>query len=155
MAKTDKEKKEIIADFVECQNYSEVARKYDMSVNGIKKIVLADEESTKLCKEKKKENTEEVLQEMKKRNQKKITLLDKIFDAMESKLDKIDMFTNIKDLATAYGIIMDKELKIRELDIKERELKQGINNTQAPILNINIQNNDKLKEAFYEQEEKE
>jgi hypothetical protein len=32
---------------------------------------------------------------------------------------------------------------------------QGNGNTQQPILNINIQGNDNLKEAFYEQEEKE
>ena len=31
------------------------------------------------------------------------------------------MFTNIKDLATAYGIIIDKELKSLELKIKSKE----------------------------------
>lgn len=40
---------------------------------------------------------------------------------------------------------------IKELTDEE----QSNNNTQQPILNINIQGNDKLKEAFYEQEDKE
>ena len=35
--------------------------------------------------------------------------------AIEEKADNIDMFTNIKDLATAYGIILDKELKVLEM----------------------------------------
>ena len=42
-------------------------------------------------------------------------ILDKILKAIETKADDIDMFTNIKDLATAYGIILDKELKVLEL----------------------------------------
>ena len=37
---------------------------------------------------------------------------------IEEKADNIDMFTNIKDLATAYGIILDKELKVLELNKK-------------------------------------
>ena len=42
-------------------------------------------------------------------------ILDKILKAIEEKSENIDMFTNIKDLATAYGIILDKELKVLEL----------------------------------------
>ena len=42
-------------------------------------------------------------------------ILDKILKAIEEKSDNIDMFTNIKDLATAYGIILDKELKFIEI----------------------------------------
>ena len=137
MAKTDKEKKEIIADFVECQNYSEVARKYNMSVNAIKNIVLADDSTAKLCKQKNDENTEDVLRAMEKRSKKKIQLIDKIFEAMDGKLDNIDMFTNIKDLATAYGIIMDKELKRYELHLKNKELIDGNNNNVQRVQIIN------------------
>ena len=43
------------------------------------------------------------------------------------------MFTNIKDLATAYGIIMDKELKIRELNLKEQEIKENKNNNKDTL----------------------
>jgi len=121
---SNKTKKQIIAYYAECNNYSETARRFNISVNGVKKIVLKDEESAKLFKQKSKENTEEVIEAMKKRTQKKIALIDKIFDAMDDKLDNVDMFTNIKDLATAYGIIMDKELKIKELNIKAEELKK-------------------------------
>lgn len=39
----------------------------------------------------------------------------------ETKAEELDMFTNIKDLATAYGIILDKELKLKEIDQKLNE----------------------------------
>ena len=131
MAKlTDKQKKEIIADYVECQNYSEVARNFNISEGTVRNIIKSDnnKEITKKCEQKNKENTEEVLEAMKKRSKTKINLLDKIFEAMDGKLNNIDMFTNIKDLATAYGIIMDKELKLKELEIKEKEL--GTDNSE-------------------------
>ena len=124
MAKlTDKQKKEIIASYVECQNYSEVGRRFNIGESTVRNIVKdsKNKDIAKKCEQKSKENTEEVLEAMKKRSKTKIHLLDKLFEAMDGKLDNIDMFTNIKDLATAYGIIMDKELKIKELEIKEKE----------------------------------
>ena len=48
-------------------------------------------------------------------------ILDKILTAIETKAEDIDMFTNIKDLATAYGIILDKELKVLELQRSKSE----------------------------------
>jgi len=124
MAKTDKEKKEIIAYYVECQNYSETGRKFNIPESTVRHIVKNQDEIdiAKACEQKREENTEDVLQAMKKRSKKKIEIVDKIFEAMDGKLENIDMFTNIKDLATAYGIIMDKELKLKELEIKEKEL---------------------------------
>ena len=154
MAKlTDKQKKEIIAYYVECRNYSETGRKFNITDNAVRKIVLKNEDSAKLFEQKSEENTSEVLEAMKKRNERKIEILDKIFDAMDGKLENIDMFTSIKDLATAYGIIMDKELKIRELDIKEKELYKEDNNAKEPTLNINITTSEDLKEEFYKDDE--
>lgn len=127
---TDKQKKEIIADYVECQNYSETARKFNISDNAVRKIVLNNKDSSRMFEQKSEENTEEVLEAMKKRSKTKINLLDKLFEAMDGKLDNIDMFTNIKDLATAYGIIMDKELKRYELELKKQELSKPVENIQ-------------------------
>jgi hypothetical protein len=130
---TDKQKKEIIASYVECENYSEVARKFNMSDEGVRKIVKQNEDSWKQLEQKREENTQEVLEAMKIRNKTKIELIDKIFKAMDGKLNNVDMFTNIKDLATAYGIIMDKELKIRELNLKEQEIKENKNNNKDTL----------------------
>lgn len=117
MAKlTDKQRKKIIADYIECGNYSEVARMNNISVNGVKKIVLKDEESASRFKQKKLENTQSTIEYMQTQHETKKRILDKILKAIELKAENVDdMFTNIKDLATAYGIILDKELKVLEL----------------------------------------
>lgn len=116
MARTnDLQKKKIIADYIETQNYSEVARMNNVSVNTVKSIVLADEETANKCKQKKEENIQSTIEYMQTQHESKKRILDKILKAIEEKADNIDMFTNIKDLATAYGIILDKELKVLEL----------------------------------------
>lgn len=135
MAKlTDKQKKEIIAYYVECQNYSETGRKFNLNESTIRSVVKNKnnnaKEITEMCEQKNNENTEDVLKAMKKRAKTKIKLMDKIFEAMDGKLENIDMFTNIKDLATAYGIIMDKELKIWELELKKQEISKPVENIQ-------------------------
>ena len=119
---TDKEKKEIIASYIECQSYRETARKHNIAPNTVKNLVNKDKENVaQKCTQKRDENTKTVLEEMDKKKDKKIKLLEKILDAMDKKLDNLDMFTNIRDLATAYGIIMDKEIKIKEIDSKNKD----------------------------------
>ena len=116
MAKfNDKDKKQICADYIECQNYSEVARKYNVSVEAIRRIVKEDDDIVKKLEAKKQENTQSTIEYMQTQHETKKRILDKILKAIELKAEDIDMFTNIKDLATAYGIILDKELKVLEL----------------------------------------
>lgn len=121
---TDKQKKKIIADYIELGNYSEVGRINGVSVNTVKNIVLQDNETANKCKQKKEENTKSTLEYMETQHETKKRILDKILKAIEIKAEDIDMFTNIKDLATAYGIILDKELKVLEL----RRNKENVNN---------------------------
>ena len=112
----DKEKKKIIADYIETQNYSETGRIYNLSKETVRNIVKEDEES--VCQkltQKKEENTQSTIEYMKTQHETKKRILDKILKAIETKAENIDMFTNIKDLATAYGIILDKELKFMEM----------------------------------------
>ena len=126
MAKlTDKQKKQIIAYYIECQNYSETGRKFNVSEGTIRHIIKQENNTdiTKKYEQKGQENTEEVLEAMKKRSQTKIELVDKILKAMDGKLENIDKFTNIRDLATAYGIIIDKELKVKAGDVVEYTIK--------------------------------
>ena len=117
----DLDKKKIIECYVECQNYSEVARKFNTSVTTIRKIVSNDNESLRMFQQKKEENTKNVLSEMSKRSEKKIKILDKLLDGIEKKASNVDAFTNVKDLATAYGILIDKDLKIAEAQANQGE----------------------------------
>lgn len=119
MAKlTDKQKKKIIADYVENQNYSETARINNVSDVTVKDIVSKDKSTLEKLEQKKQENTQSTIEYMQTQHESKKRILDKILKAIEEKADNIDMFTNIKDLATAYGIILDKELKVLELNKK-------------------------------------
>lgn len=122
--KTDKEQKEIVAYYLECNNYSETARKFGMSDTGVRKIIKrhAGTESTKQLEEKKNNNTQEVIKDMDDRKETVKRLLGKLLKGIEDKCDNIDMFTNIRDLAMAYGTIVDKEFKRQELELKKKEL---------------------------------
>lgn len=112
---SDKKRKEIVADYIECNNYSEVARKHNVSVDTVRRYVREDKEFANNLKQKKEENTQSTIEYMQTQHETKKRILDKILKAIEEKSENIDMFTNIKDLATAYGIILDKELKVLEL----------------------------------------
>lgn len=122
MAKlTDLQKKKIIADYVDNQNYSETAKMNNVSVDTVRRLVLNDEEVVNNLKQKKEENTQSTIEYMQTQHETKKRILDKILTAIETKAEDIDMFTNIKDLATAYGIILDKELKVLELQRSKSE----------------------------------
>ena len=114
---TDKQKKKIIADYIELGNYSEVARINGVDKSTVKRLIDSnyDEELQQKATQKKEENTQSTLEYMQTQHETKKRILDKILKAIEIKAEDIDMFTNIKDLATAYGIILDKELKVLEL----------------------------------------
>ena len=118
MAKlTDKQKKKIIADYVETQNFSETAKINGVNKSTVKRLIDSnyDENLQQKATEKKLENTQNTIEYMQTQHESKKRILDKILKAIEDKAENIDMFTNIKDLATAYGIILDKELKVLEL----------------------------------------
>jgi len=114
---TDKEKKKIIADYIDCQNYREVGRKHNRSYETIRRVVNNDKTISKKLTEKKQENTLDTLEYIMSLKEKKQRILNKLLNAIEEKAtDKENKIKqNTKDLATAYGIILDKDMKILEL----------------------------------------
>lgn len=138
MALTDKEEKKIIADFIETNNYSETGRLNGVSDKTVKRVIdrQDDKEMVKRVEEKKKENTISTLEYMDKQHETKKRVLDKLLRGIELKADDIKNIDkmNIKDLATAYGIILDKELKLKEIEQKLNE------NTNFDSINSMITN---------------
>ena len=65
--------------------------------------------------------------------QKKI--IDLSLEALETKLKKPDMFTNVKDIATVYGVIFDKALKYKEVQIKNKE-NENIKNSNGVLTDL-------------------
>ena len=127
MAKlTDKQKKKIIADYIETQNYSETGRMNNVSDVTVKDIVSKDKTTLEKFEQKKQENTKDILKYMDEIYDKQKKIIDLSLTALEEKLQKPDMFTNVKDIATVYGVIFDKALKYKEMKIKNSELKDGV-----------------------------
>ena len=116
MAKlTDKEKKKIIADYIETQNFSETGRMNNVSDMTVRRLVESNEDVLKKVEEKKKENTKDILEYMDNIYEKQKKIIDLSLEALIDKLSKPDMFTNVKDIATVYGVIFDKALKYKEM----------------------------------------
>lgn len=103
---TDKERKAIIADYIECENFSAVARKHGCSPSGVKKIVLSDPESVGKCDIKKEQNTEDILAHMEEKKKDVCDVIDVLLEAMKDE-EKIGR-ANIQQVATALGIVIDK-----------------------------------------------
>lgn len=114
---TDKEKKRIIAEYIDCQNYCEVARKHNITETSVRRIVKANKSVAKKVEEKKEQNTLDTLEYIMSLKEKKQRILNKLLNAIEEKATDTDnkIKQNTKDLATAYGIILDKDMKILEL----------------------------------------
>lgn len=114
---TDKQHKRMIARYAECQNYSVVAREFGVSVNTVKKHCLSDKETAKLCKQKNDENVMDMFSFMDSQKGKVQDTLKNIMIALNDpeKLAK----TSPRDLATAYGILVDKYCMISPKDSEE------------------------------------
>lgn len=103
---TTREKKKIIADYVEMENYSAVSRKYGISRNAVKAIVLADAETAEKCQRKKEKDTEDILAHMESKKEMVNKIIDKYLVALldDEKIAKAQP----QQLTTALGTIIDK-----------------------------------------------
>lgn len=111
---TDADKQKIIADYVINQNYRETARLNNVSDNEVRNIVKANKDISQKLASKKEETTQDMMQFLISQYSDKQRILKKLLKAIEEKSQDADTNT-LKELSTAYGIIMDKELKIMEM----------------------------------------
>lgn len=118
---TDKQKKKIVADYIQTQNYRETARINNVDRETVKKLVNEDKDFAQKLAIKKEENTQDILEYMDSIKEKQKKIIDLSLQALEDKLKKPDMFTNVKDIATVYGVIFDKALKYKEIQLKSKE----------------------------------
>ncbi len=103
MAKlTDKQRKQIIAEYVDGKSQSEIARNYNVSQQSISKI-LKNTDVVESCKNKKMENTLSMLAYYDSKKDIAQRLTDKALLSIEQKIEK----GNIKELAGLIKIIRD------------------------------------------------
>ncbi|MBQ2349676.1 MAG: hypothetical protein II393_00130 [Cytophagales bacterium] len=118
---TDKQKKKIVADYIESQNYTQTGIKNKVDTETVRRIVKADKDFARKSEEKKEKDTKDILEYMDTIKEKQKRIIDLSLQALEDKLESPDMFTNVKDIATVYGVIFDKALKYKEIQIKSKE----------------------------------
>lgn len=138
---SDEEKKKIVADYINTQNYCETARINNVSEANVRRIIKEDKnikDITEKCEQKKEKNTRDILKYMDSIYEKQKSIIDLSLSALEKKLKNPDMFTNVKDIATVYGVIFDKALKYKEIQIKtdDKNKSDEINKNILDLANL-------------------
>lgn len=103
---TDREKKKILVDYMELENYSAVAKAHGVSDNTVRKIVSSNSEIAKEFELKKEQNTADLLEHMEQKRDKVCSIMDKYLDVLLDD-EKIAKATPAQ-LTTALGTLIDK-----------------------------------------------
>lgn len=109
---TDKQRKRIIADYVEIGSYNATAKKHGVAPNTVKKIVQSDVRIAKKCEQKREENTRDMLEYMESRREQAQGVIDLYLAALADPT-KLELAT-LSQIATALGIVVDKFTKTAE-----------------------------------------
>ena len=109
---TDKQKKRIIADYVELGSYNAVAKKHKVADSTVKRIVQSDPEMQKNAEQKKQENTVDILAHMQAKKDVALKVVDRYLDALldEERISR----ANPAQLTTAMGTVLDKFAQLDE-----------------------------------------
>ena len=102
---TDKQKKKIIADYVQLGSYNATAKVNGVSLNTVKKIVQGNAEIAEMCNRKKDENTADILAYM---EGKRKEVCDIIEVGLSVLPDKIKAAKSASEVTTALGTLIDK-----------------------------------------------
>lgn len=137
---TDRQKKKIIADYVELQSYNAVAKKNNVTHQTVKRIVTASPEFTKIAQQKKEENTADVLAYMDEHKDLVCSFIGLGLKALNDP-DKIDG-ANLTQITTAIGTLIDKWALISGAPVEKakddalseslRELAKGLTSDDKP-----------------------
>lgn len=103
---TDKQKKKIIADYVQMNSYNAVAKKHGLAASTVRKIVLSDPESKEKLNRKKEENSADVLAYMDSQKQVVCEIIGKGLAVLNDPEKLRDATPN--QITTALGTLIDK-----------------------------------------------
>ena len=145
---TDKQKKKIIADYVDNGNYSETARINNTTDTTVRTVIKDNKDmALEKMEQKKQQNTKDILEYMEETKEKRKKVIDLCLEKMEERLNK-DELMNIRDIATAYGVLVDKSLKVNEMNGTGNN-----SNTNVPIIKLEVVDNSNLESVLYENKE--
>ena len=108
---TDWQKKEIIADYVNMQSYNAVGKKHGVAGNTVKRIVAECQGIEEKIKEKKEQNTADILAHMDRQRE---TVCEIIDVGLEVLPEKIRNARTASEVTTAIGTLIDKYAVLRD-----------------------------------------
>lgn len=115
---TDKQKKKIIADYVQLGSYNAVAKKHRVADSTVKRVVLSDPEMQKKAEDKKEQNINDILAYMESKRDIVCEILGKGLDVLNDE-EKLREATPAQ-ITTAIGTLIDKWTETFERKAKEQ-----------------------------------
>lgn len=103
---TDRQKKKIIADYVETENYSEVARRNKVNASTVKRVIEKHPEMREKAEQKKEQNVIDILAHMETKKEAVNKIIDRYLLALLDE-ERIEKATPAQ-LTTALGTLIDK-----------------------------------------------
>ena len=103
---TDRQKKKIIADYIQLESYNAVAKMNGVSHQTVKRIVTQNPETDKKLQQKKEENTADILEYMERQK----SGVCEILDICLNELKNPDKYAKVppQQIATTMAILIDK-----------------------------------------------
>lgn len=102
---TDRQKKKIIADYVQLGSYNATAKVNGVSLNTVKKIVKGNAEIAEMCNRKKDENTADILAYMEGKRKEVCNIIEVGLSVLP---EKIKTAKSASEVTTALGTLIDK-----------------------------------------------
>ncbi len=103
---TDRQKKKIIADYVQLGSYNATAKANGVSLNTVKKIVQGNADIAEMCNQKKEENSRDILAYMESKRDIVCEILGKGLSVLNDE-EKLKEATPAQ-ITTAMGTLIDK-----------------------------------------------
>ena len=103
---TDKQKKKIIADYVQLQNYTKTAKLNDVAESTVRKIVKNNPDCANQCDIKKEQNTQDMLFYMESKKERVQEIID-VYLGVLTDPEKLEGAT-LQQITTALGTLIDK-----------------------------------------------
>lgn len=103
---TDKQKKKIIADYVQLQNYTKTAKLNDVAESTVRKIVKNNPDCANQCDIKKEQNTQDMLSYMESKKKRVQEIID-VYLGVLTDPEKLEGAT-LQQITTALGTLIDK-----------------------------------------------
>ena len=108
---TDRQKKKIVADYLEVQSYSAAARMNGVTHQTVKRVVQESSDFSEKLQKKKDENTADILAYMEARKERVCEIIDISLEVLP---EKIMNAKTAADVTTAMGTVISKWAEIKE-----------------------------------------